>query len=103
MSGHAYLQALDVLCAGQSYQPPARSLERKPKPKLRDTRKKWQPAEDVLTPKRVSDAARRYRTGDDAAKALGISPNSFYRKCREYGIETPQARRRREYLEQREL
>jgi hypothetical protein len=44
---------------------------------------------------RVERAARVYASNADAGVALGIAPGSFGRLCRRYGIETPQARRRR--------
>ena len=44
---------------------------------------------------RVERAARIYASNADAGLALGIAPGSFGRLCRRYGIETPQARRRR--------
>ncbi len=44
---------------------------------------------------RIERAARIYATNFDAGIALGIAPGSFGRLCRRYGIETPQARRRR--------
>jgi len=43
---------------------------------------------------RIERAARIYSSNRDAAAALGISPGSFGRLCRRYGIDTPQARRR---------
>ena len=45
---------------------------------------------------RVERAARIYASSRDAGVALGIAPGSFSRLCRHYGIETPQARRRRQ-------
>lgn len=94
MSGLAYRQALAVLCSGHVAQPPARSLEPKPKKKLPDEGKKHARTENTLTPRRVSDAARRYGSNEDAAKALGCAPESFSRLCKRFGIQTPQARRR---------
>lgn len=44
---------------------------------------------------RVERAARIYASNRDAGVALGIAPGSFGRLCRRYGIETPQARRKR--------
>ncbi|HJP30299.1 MAG TPA: hypothetical protein QGF95_07065 [Candidatus Latescibacteria bacterium] len=44
---------------------------------------------------RVERAARIYASNRDAGLALGIAPGSFGRLCRRYGIETPQARRKR--------
>ena len=44
---------------------------------------------------RIERAARIYGSNKDAGIALGINPGSFGRLCRRYGIETPQARRRR--------
>ena len=51
---------------------------------------------------RIERAARIYASNYDAAMALGIAPGSFGRLCRRYGIETPQARRRRRRCEWRE-
>jgi len=48
---------------------------------------------------RLERAARIYATNIDAGLALGIAPGSFGRLCRRYGIETPQARRRRRQQE----
>ena len=45
--------------------------------------------------KRVERAARIYSSNQEAGQALGIVMQSFGRLCREYGIETPYARRRR--------
>jgi hypothetical protein len=44
---------------------------------------------------RIERAARIYASNDAAGSALGIAPSSFGRLCRRYGIETPQARKRR--------
>ena len=44
---------------------------------------------------RIERAARIYASNQDAGLALGIAPGSFGRLCRRYGIETPQARRKR--------
>ncbi len=44
---------------------------------------------------RVERAARIYSSNQEAGQALGIVMQSFGRLCREYGIETPYARRRR--------
>ena len=46
---------------------------------------------------RIERAARIYSSNKDAGLALGIAPGSFGRLCRRYGIQTPQARRRRGY------
>ncbi|MFT5088906.1 MAG: hypothetical protein ACI906_004996 [Candidatus Latescibacterota bacterium] len=48
---------------------------------------------------RIERAARIYASNHDAGLALGIAPGSFGRLCRRYGIETPQARRRRRRYE----
>ena len=50
---------------------------------------------------RVERAARIYPSTKDASQALGIAPGSFSRLCREYRIETPRARRRRQRDEAR--
>ena len=39
--------------------------------------------------------ARLYHKNPDAATALGLTPPSFSRLCREHGIETPLERKRR--------
>ena len=44
---------------------------------------------------RIERAARIYASNHDAGLALGIAPGRFGRLCRRYGIETPQARKRR--------
>ena len=44
---------------------------------------------------RIERAARIYASNDAAGSALGIAPGSFGRLCHRYGIETPQARKRR--------
>ena len=44
---------------------------------------------------RVERVARIYASNQEASQALGIVMQSFGRLCREYGIETPYARRRR--------
>ena len=44
---------------------------------------------------RIERAARIYASNDAAGSALGIAPGSFGRLCHHYGIETPQARKRR--------
>lgn len=98
---HSYQQALAVLCSGHVYAAPARSLEPKPKPKRRDYRNKHERRENALTAERVADAARIYGSNNEAAAALGCSPGSFSRACRDHGIETPRVRRRREYWERR--
>ena len=48
---------------------------------------------------RIERAARMYASNHDAGSALGIAPGSFSRLCRRYGIETPQARKRRKRSE----
>jgi hypothetical protein len=44
----------------------------------------------------VARAARLYHQNADASAALGVTPRSFSRLCRQLGIETPYARRRRQ-------
>ena len=46
---------------------------------------------------RIERAARIYSSNNDAGSALGIAPGSFGRLCRRFGIETPQARRKRDF------
>ncbi len=43
---------------------------------------------------RVERVARIYASNKEASQALGIAPESFGRLCRQYGIETPHARKR---------
>ena len=50
---------------------------------------------------RVERAARMYPSTKSASQALGIAPGSFSRLCREYEIETPRSRRRRQRVEAR--
>ena len=45
---------------------------------------------------RLERVARMYSSNEGACKALGIVNRSFSRLCRQYGIETPYARRRRQ-------
>lgn len=45
---------------------------------------------------RVERVARMYASNKDASRALGISMGSFGRLCRQYEIETPYERRRKE-------
>jgi len=47
----------------------------------------------------VERVARMYKNNKDAAQALGILSGTFSRLCREYGIETPYARKRRQQRE----
>jgi hypothetical protein len=46
---------------------------------------------------RVARAARLYASNKEAGQALGIAAGSFGRLCRQYGIQTPQARRQRRW------
>ena len=48
-----------------------------------------------LSREMVGRAARMYRLNKDAAKALEITVATFNTYCRQLGIETPGARRRR--------
>ena len=48
-----------------------------------------------MTRVRIERAARIYKTNQKAGQALGINARSFARLCRQYGIETPYARRQR--------
>jgi hypothetical protein len=45
--------------------------------------------------KRLERVARLYASNRGASQALGITPGSFGRLCRRYGIETPYKRRQR--------
>ena len=40
--------------------------------------------------------ARIYASNGDAARALGVTPRSFARLCKEYEIETPYVRKQRQ-------
>lgn len=42
---------------------------------------------------RIERVARIYANNQDASRALGIASGTFGRLCRQYGIETPYARR----------
>ena len=62
--------------------------------------------QEVLEHHRVERAARMYRTNKDAAEAMGIRPNSFYRYCKRHGIETPNQRakaRKQAAMREREM
>ena len=48
-----------------------------------------------IAPDRIERAARIYGSNQDASRALGIAAGTFGRLCRQYGIETPYARRHR--------
>ncbi len=56
----------------------------------------------TMDKERIERAARIYASNHDAGLALGIASGSFGRLCRRYGIETPQARRRRHHHEWRQ-
>ncbi|MBT3344700.1 MAG: hypothetical protein HN712_28045 [Gemmatimonadetes bacterium] len=43
----------------------------------------------------IERAARMYHQATDASRALGITPRSFSRLCRKFGIETPSSRKQR--------
>lgn len=45
---------------------------------------------------RLERVARMYSSNEGASQALGITTRSFSRLCRQHGIETPYARKRRE-------
>lgn len=53
----------------------------------------------AVTRDQVERAARLYHQNVDASAALGITLRSFGRLCRQFGVETPYARRRRETAE----
>ncbi len=48
-----------------------------------------------IDPERIERVARMYASNDLASQAIGITARSFSRLCRQYGIETPYARKRR--------
>ncbi|MCC7264682.1 MAG: hypothetical protein IT369_19375 [Candidatus Latescibacteria bacterium] len=56
---------------------------------------------EKVDPSRVERAARLYVSNKEAGQALGIAAGSFGRLCRQYGIQTPQARRRRRWQGQK--
>ena len=47
----------------------------------------------------IERVARIYHSNKDTSKAMGITPGSFSRLCRKYGVETPHARARRRVRE----
>ena len=52
-----------------------------------------------ITREDVERVARIYKTNKDAGAAMGIVPASFSRLCRQYGIESPYARKERQRRE----
>jgi len=56
---------------------------------------------NLLDPVRLERATRIYHSNEDAGRALGVSPGSFGRACRRFGIETPHLRQKRERQESR--
>ena len=50
---------------------------------------------EKIARERIERAARLYASNQDASRALGIAAGTFGRLCRQYGIETPHARRHR--------
>ncbi len=44
----------------------------------------------------IERVARIYHTNQDASRALGIALRSFSRLCKQYQVETPYARKRRD-------
>ena len=55
--------------------------------------------ERAVDRERVERVARVYASNDLASQALGITARSFSRLCRQHGIETPYARKRRQHCE----
>ena len=53
-------------------------------------------AERGISRQRLERAARLYHSNEAAGRALGIVGRSFSRLCRQHGIETPYARKRRQ-------
>ena len=49
----------------------------------------------LVSRERIERAARIYRTNEQAAAALGITPTSFGRLCRRYEVLSPSDRRKR--------
>jgi|APSaa5957512622_1039677.scaffolds.fasta_scaffold163001_2 hypothetical protein len=45
---------------------------------------------------RIERVARMYSSNGGASQALGITPRSFSRLCRQHSIETPHSRNRRQ-------
>jgi len=50
---------------------------------------------EKIAKERIERVARLYASNQDACQALGIAAGTFSRLCRQYGIETPHARRHR--------
>ncbi|NKB70821.1 MAG: hypothetical protein GKR89_27435 [Candidatus Latescibacteria bacterium] len=50
---------------------------------------------EKISRQRVERVARLYPNNQEASRALGIAAGSFGRICRQYGIETPHARKHR--------
>ena len=50
---------------------------------------------EKIAKERIERVARIYASNQDASQALGIAAGTFSRLCRQYGIETPYARRYR--------
>ncbi len=50
---------------------------------------------EKIARERIERAARIYASNQEASKALGIAAGTFGRLCRQYGVETPYARRHR--------
>ena len=48
---------------------------------------------------RVERVARMYSSNKAAGQALGIASRSFSRLCRQHGIESPYARKRRQSIQ----
>lgn len=49
----------------------------------------------------IARVARVYSSNQDAASALGVTARSFARLCKEYDIETPYGRKRRQTTDAR--
>lgn len=50
---------------------------------------------EKIARERIERAASLCASNQDASRALGIAAGTFGRLCRQYGIETPHARRHR--------
>lgn len=51
-----------------------------------------------ISRERVERVARIYASNKEASQALGVTPWTFGRLCRRYGVESPYERRRRRRL-----
>lgn len=52
---------------------------------------------EPISRERIERAARIYASNKEASRALGVTPWTFGRLCRNYGVESPYERRRRRH------